>query len=204
MMPLRLTLVLLLLPAISVAQGRGRPIGVSFVYSLDAGGPLSRIQTVEYSALRVEYRRALVAARGAEVDYVLGLVPLALVLRNPLGEVFPHQGGWALTRTLARTTTYGAGLSPFGLQLRLFPKGAVSPMVHAAGGLLLFSRPAPAANSNRLNLSGECGLGMQLRLGGKHGLGAGLAFQHFSNTGWGPVNPGLDSKLLYLRTELPF
>lgn len=198
-----MTLTLLLMPASSVAQGRRPTIAVSIVYSFDAGGPLSRVQTVEYSALRLEYRHALLAARRAEVDYVLGLVPLALVLDNPLGDVFPHQGAWALTRTLARTTTYGAGLSPLGLQLRLFPGGVVSPVIHASGGLLIFSRPAPAANSNRFNLSGESGLGVQVRLGGNH-VSAGLAFQHFSNLGWGPVNPGLDSKLVYVRTDLPF
>lgn len=186
------------------AQATPSRVTLSAAYALDAGGPLSKVQTVGYFAVRVDYRQPLATGRVVAIDYLVGVVPMALVLHNALGETHPINGGWGLWGTAARTTTYGAGLSPVGLRVGFTPAAAIAPVLHASAGLLVFTRPAPGANAHRVNLIGEAGLGARVRLGPRSELTLGFAFQHLSNTGWGEVNPGLDSKLALARVVLPF
>lgn len=199
-----LVLALHVLSAVATAQASGPRLTVSAVHAFDAGGPLSPIQTVGFSAIRIHYHSPVAASAWSRLDYRIEVTPISVVRDNPLG--FAVEAGRGILRwsgTGARTTTYGGGFSPLGLRWRLLPRSRVAPTLHVATGLLVFADPAPAGNAHRLNLTAEAGAGVRVRLGGPWSVDLGVAIHHLSNAGLGGVNPGLDTKAFYADFGVP-
>lgn len=164
-------------------------------YSFDAGGPFSRVQTLDFVALGAEIRNSIGSHGLLQVERIIGLVPVALVLRNATGEVFPFGDGWGLRGNLQRVTTYGAGVMPLGLRITASPSGRLGGYVMGALGAILFTRGVPAGNTFPLNLVVEGGFGLRGRLTERVDVEAGYKLHHLSNAGLGDANPGLDSKV---------
>ena len=171
-------------------------------YSFDAGGPLSPVQTLDFAAVGVELSTVVGESRAVLVEHLLGIVPAALVLRNLLGPVSPHGGHWHFAGTRQRTTTYGVGASPVGLRVTIGHRRRVAGFVNLALGAMWFTRPAPASNTHIFNFTIDAGAGLRVVLNSGRAIALGYRLQHLSNGGLGPMNPGLDSKILYVRVDV--
>ena len=187
-------------PAHGQGTTQGSP-GILVGYSFDAGGPLSRVQTLDLFVVAVRYARPLLNRPGLRIDQVIDFLPLILVLNNPLGDVTRVNRGWALVGRVDRTTTYGLGLLPLAVRAEPWPSHSLTVFGGAGVGAAIFADAVPAANSSHLNVVIEMGGG--LRLGRRSpAIDLGFKLHHLSNAGFGTVNPALESKLFYLSAYL--
>jgi hypothetical protein len=98
----------------------------------------------------------------------------------------------------ARSTVYGVGLAPVGLQAQIALTRRLGLVTGADGGIVWFARAVPDPDERRLNfwLNGRSGL--ELRVARELILVVGYRFNHISNGGAGPVNPGMNSHMIEL------
>lgn len=100
-------------------------------------------------------------------------------------------------------TVSGYGLTPLGLQLRAFARARMQLTMSVGLGLARYQRPVPDPGEKRLNFMGDVGVGIQVRLG-RAAVLTGIRHNHTSNAGTGSVNPGLDSRVVYVAFTRPF
>jgi opacity protein-like surface antigen len=98
----------------------------------------------------------------------------------------------------AGRSVYGAALVPAGLQLRVAVGPRLSLLARAAAGLVWFERRVPDPGETQLNFWGDLGAGAELALTHVMALGAGFRLNHISNADTGPVNPGMNTRMLEL------
>jgi hypothetical protein len=102
------------------------------------------------------------------------------------------------TQLTGRHTTYGAGVVPFGLTGDIALGRALLLEAGISGGVVMFAAPIPDPGERRFNFTGDGRAGLLLRLASHTAMYAGYRFNHISNGGAGPVNPGMNSHLLEL------
>lgn len=99
----------------------------------------------------------------------------------------------------SRHTAYGAGFAPLGFEgiAALGPRLALQ--VGVLGGAVMFNRRIPDPGETRFNFmaDGSAALRIAVRPGGPSVV-AGFRVNHISNGGQGQVNPGMDSRLLFV------
>lgn len=146
--------------------------------------------------------------RVLSLEYAPSLVPLAISTRNPEAyirqETVVCQPGKSCddynaldVRTIPRyTNTYGFGITPVGIQLRLFRSWPVQLLTYANGGALWFTHPLPDPAATRFNFTAELGGAVQVNLPDRYALALGYSWHHTSNGGTGRVNPGVNSRAL--------
>ncbi|MEQ1855653.1 MAG: acyloxyacyl hydrolase [Longimicrobiales bacterium] len=146
------------------------------------------------STLEIELALPLRTRPGWGLEYHVRVVPLALMTNNPTQPALRGPLGWTLSPTTSRASTLGIGVKPVGLRV-WGGSNRVRIEADAAGGMLRFGTPLLASNAKRVNFAYEFGAGMRL---GPSGVVLGYRRHHVSNAGFGEVNPGLDSHVLYL------
>lgn len=90
-----------------------------------------------------------------------------------------------------------AGISPIGLELSTADWRRVSMFGAAAGGALVFNRPFPVVEAQRVNFTLEYGLGIRFRTTAGQWVQLGYKFHHLSNAFMARMNPGLDAHVVY-------
>lgn len=126
-----------------------------------------------------------------QMDYVAEFLPFVL-LNKPL-----HTDQWGNpippSEKNIRQQIYGIGFSPIGFRLQWRSNSRIRPFLEAKGGMLGFTKKAPAAQATYENFSLESMGGVQLKLNDRWGVRLGLFGDfHFSNAFIVPANPGLD------------
>jgi lipid A 3-O-deacylase PagL len=137
------------------------------------------------------------------VDYFIDLVPLIVSTNNPTGFHEPPcepQGEMPVVcedLIMETATTRGYGVSPIGLQLRVFPGSRIQPLLGLSLGAAWYDKPVPDPDETRLNFMGDLAAGVSIRAGLSGAVVLGIRQHHTSNANTGRVNPGIDSRVLY-------
>ena len=129
--------------------------------------------------------------------YTADLVPLAVATGNRFYAEPPDTG----VVIPERRTAYAAGLAPLGAELRLRVARRVEVSAAASGGFLVFSIPVPDQGETRFNWTFDLGAGAHVAVSPRLRVAVGYRLSHISNGGRGPVNPGMDTRLLVLGVE---
>ncbi len=95
-------------------------------------------------------------------------------------------------------TARGYAVTPIGLQMRAFHGRAVEAVIGASFGVVQYDAPVPDPGEKRRNFMGDIVLGVHVRTGRQGAITAGVRQNHTSNAGTGAVNPGLESRVVYL------
>jgi hypothetical protein len=138
-----------------------------------------------------------VRRRGSlRVAYVLQILPVVAISGRTPPLSYPGQlGPDGLLPGPSRA--YAFGVSPFGLELASPQESRLSVFAAAAAGALLFSRPFPVPEGERINFTLEFGSGIRVRTHGGQWVQAGYKYHHLSNAYLGQMNPGLDAHVFY-------
>ncbi|MFL6210853.1 MAG: acyloxyacyl hydrolase [Pyrinomonadaceae bacterium] len=177
--------------------------GVALFDSLNLiGSEEEKSARIGLAALR--YARVLAAGHGLAFKYTVDGVPLAL-LRYDRVRFVPTATPNVFRLAQERTTVYGAGLAPIGLQLNFRRRRRVQPFAGGSVGFLYFREPVPDERSivepNRrgahFNYTAEFGGGVQLLTKARRAYTFGYKYHHLSNWFHAPINPGFDSNLFY-------
>lgn len=126
-----------------------------------------------------------------QMDYVAEFLPFVL-LNKPL-----HTDQWGnpipSSEKNVREYVYGMGFSPIGFRLQWRSNTRIRPFLEAKGGMLGFTKKAPATQATYENFSLQSMGGVQVKVDDRWGVRLGLFGDfHFSNAFIVPANPGLD------------
>jgi hypothetical protein len=138
------------------------------------------------------YGRTLVANDSGAMEYTLDVIPVALATGNIVSVITVGP-----VTTFQRETTYGAGLTPLGLQLDFANRSRVHPFVHVNGGGLIFSKSVPLPDAGRFAFVGEAGTGVRIFTSERRAVSLGLRFHHISNGDRTGSNRGLNQFVSY-------
>src|SRR5947209_2200297 len=142
------------------------------------------------------YGRTLFANRSAALQYTLDAIPLALATGNLVGNVQPAPNG-SFATTARRESTYGAGVTPLGLQVDFRNEHHIKPFLHVNGGLLVFTKPVPLPDSGKFSYVGEAGTGLRIFTSDRRAVTLGVRFHHISNGNRSGSNRGLNEFVIY-------
>ena len=197
------------------AQGSGRPFSVAIARSvasaMSANEPVpctgscpprrDVLASVSLLTFELEMAFPLIERRAWGVEYRPRAVPLAMAGNNPTSAALwvPALEGWVLPDGPS-DTAMGVGLEPAGLRVRAGPR-RLHVHADAATGFLFFGSPMLAANATKFNFSLEVGLGASVAVAGGS-LISGWRWHHLSNAGFGEVNPGLNSHVVYFGFQV--
>lgn len=184
---------LALMPVASMGQPGTPTISVSGHFALATGRPFSSVETVTLRTVEVSAAFRVVTERRWTLDVPVALVPVALVLRNPVDSVWTRDGRWWVFSP-KRATSHGVGVRPIGVRFTR-SLGVAALHVGLGVGVLRFDRATPGANSRRLNMLGDLDIGLRLPIRGRFAGVLGYRFSHISNANTGAVNPGIDSHM---------
>ena len=146
------------------------------------------------AALR--YGRTLAATKNTALQYTLDAIPIALAVGNLVGNVQPAANG-SFATTARRETTYGAGVTPLGLQADFRNSHHIKPFLHVNGGLLIFTKPVPLPDSGKFSYVGEAGTGVRIFTSDRRAVTLGFRFHHISNGNRSGSNRGLNEFVIY-------
>jgi len=130
------------------------------------------------------------------LKYTLDLIPVA-VLSFPDRFVRTGANTYAFVAG-NRSTRYGAGISPLGLQANFRPRKKLQPFVEGTGGFLYFNKDVPTLTGKRFNFTANVGAGVEYQLKNGKAFTFGYKYFHISNGNRGIENPGFDNNLFYV------
>ncbi|HWT00359.1 MAG TPA: acyloxyacyl hydrolase [Pyrinomonadaceae bacterium] len=142
------------------------------------------------------YGRTLAANEHLALQYTLDAIPMALAVGNIESATTVTTPAGPVT-TFTRSTAYGAGVTPLGLQLDFANGSRVKPFVHVNGGLLLFNESVPLPDAGKLALVGEAGAGLRVFTSERRAVSFGVRFHHISNGDRAGSNRGLNQFVIY-------
>ena len=213
---------------LSGAEGRAKKTGASSPDPLQAGTPyldrgmnefgvwgggsfssptlIGTAENARFAVVGLRYARVLAAgANGLALKYTADVVPLAALSyeRSLFVQTSLNPDVFRLERD--RETAYGAGLSPFGLQLNFRRSKRVQPFAAGSVGFIYFGETVPDERSalepgrsgKQFNFTTDFGGGVQVFTGERRALTFGYRFHHLSNGYRGEINPGFDANLFY-------
>jgi len=102
----------------------------------------------------------------------------------------------------SRHTAYAAGIAPLGFEGLVTLSRRVGLGIGVEGGGLYFNRRIPDPGETRFNFMADGNVALRVSLGvSRPTLIGGFRINHISNGGTGNVNPGMDSRLLFVGLE---
>ena len=125
------------------------------------------------------------------LNYALQILPAVLLSGRAASPDYPR------TEVPGPDRAYAFGLSPFGFELATPAERRVAVYGAAAAGGLVFNRPVPVPEAQRINFTLEYGGGALVRVGRAHWVRAGYKYHHLSNAYTARLNPGVDGHVLY-------
>ena len=141
--------------------------------------------------LALRYGRTLAATKNYALQYTLDAVPLAVATGNIVQSTTVTTSAGTVT-TFRRASTYGAGLTPLGLQLDFRNSSHIKPFIHVNGGALIFTKPVPLPDAGKFAYVGEAGTGVRIFTSDRRAVTLGLMFHHISNGNRSGANRGLN------------
>jgi hypothetical protein len=99
---------------------------------------------------------------------------------------------------MTRKTVYGFGAAPVGGEVRYRAARPLAFVLRGSAGGVYFSRPIPDPEERRFNFIFDIGASAEWMFSRRVGVTAGYRLNHISNAGRGPVNPGMNSRMLEL------
>jgi len=96
-----------------------------------------------------------------------------------------------------RTTSYGAGARPIGLDAHVLPHRRIQPFIEGTLGFATFLRDEPVDKTSAFNFSCTFGAGVDLRRGETGSYTIGYRMTHFSNAKLA-YNPGVNTNFVYV------
>lgn len=162
----------------------------------------------DFYMLGVRVGRELPVSRLVAVDYYMDFVPLLVSTNNPVKYTgfrvcAPTASQCPNALTMDTETVRGVGVTPIGIQVRGFPGSRVQPLFAIHLGAVWYNKPIPDPDEQQLNFMGDLAVGVQMRVGRTSSVAAGMRQHHTSNAETGRVNPGIDSRVLYLGITRP-
>lgn len=150
-----------------------------------------------FAFLGLRYGRVLAADRHMALAYIFDAFPVTFTSYPEVERVVLRRDPFLFREQEVRRTTYGAGLSPAGLQLYFTPAGSLRPFVSGSAGFLFFQDSFRRSKGARLNLTFDFGAGLQWQTGARHALNMGYKYQHLSSFERALNNPGFDAHIFY-------
>jgi hypothetical protein len=99
--------------------------------------------------------------------------------------------------TFRRESSYGAGVTPLGLQLDFANSSKVHPFIHVNGGMLWFNKSVPIEDAGSFAWVGEAGGGVRIFTSDRRAITLGVRFHHISNGDRTGSNRGLNQFVIY-------
>ena len=161
----------------------------------------------DYYMAGLRVGRTMHATSRLAFDYFMDVVPWVRSTNNPVkySDVVtcspsPLPGGLICTssQVMETATAHGFAFAPIGLQMRAWHGRPVELVVGASFGAVMYNQRVPDPGEKRLNFMGDITIGVQVRTDARGSVIAGLRQNHTSNASTGEVNPGLDSRVLYV------
>lgn len=132
----------------------------------------------------------------AVVSYTPALMPAIIATANRDYTTIAYPNGRSGT-IVSKTTAFGVGFLPVALEAKLFVSNRSGLVIGGGGGAAYFDRRIPDPAETRFNFlaNGHAGLYFRSVVGTTT---VGFWLQHVSNGNTGQVNPGMDSRMLYV------
>lgn len=183
-----------------ISGGTGQPLETRLGHVHD--------RSLFFSALRAIH--PLVVTPRFRLQSTIDVFPLVVATANREYEYIPRidctpdlyciNEGDSLVAT--RRTAYAAGIAPLGFEGVVTLSDRIGVSAGVEGGALYFDRRIPDPGETRFNFVADANVALRVSLGAaRPTLVGGFRLNHISNGGTGRVNPGMDSKLLFIGIE---
>lgn len=134
--------------------------------------------------------------RFGDIRFTPTLVPAVIATANREYETVVYDGG-GVGVIPYKKTAFGAGLIPVAVEATLRLSDNAGIVLGGGGGAAYFDRRIPDPDETRFNFLADGHTGVYVRSG--FGTATfGFRLQHISNGDTGRVNPGMDSRMLYV------
>lgn len=153
-----------------------------------------RIEDAQFGMVAFRYARRFNNSDKVNLKYTADVIPAAFLNYRDF-VILPTT---PQTITSERTTRYGFGASPLGIQANFRPRKRVQPFIEATGGLLYLSKRTPNYVGTRFQFTADVGGGIEFKLKEKRAFTVGYKYFHISNGNRGVQNPGFDNNLIYV------
>ena len=157
-----------------------------------------KIEDARFGAVGVRYLRVLSVSRGRVLAYTVDVLPMASMTYEPVVGA-PEAAVRRGERTLR-----GVGITPAGLRVYDQTQSRWQPFMEGGVGFVYFTDPLPDRRGERFNFTLHVGAGVRVGVSPNAALTLGYRFHHLSNGFRGMINPGFDSNLFHLGTEVSF
>jgi hypothetical protein len=175
-------------------QKRWNEFGVWGAISFNSPTQFGSTHNARFGNIGFRYGRVLAASKSLAFEWTIDAVPLA-ILSNDRFTVVPTGSGSLVQN--ARKSVYGAGVSPIGLKFNFRRQHRVQPFAAATGGFLYFREDVPIPEARRFKFTFDFSGGIQIVKRSRRALTIGYKYQHLSNGGRSPINPGVDVQMVY-------
>jgi hypothetical protein len=131
-----------------------------------------------------------------EIRFIPTLVPAIIATANREYETVAYDGG-EVGLVPYKKNAFGVGLIPIAAEATLHVSDRIGIVLGGGGGAAYFNRRIPDPDETRFNFLADGHTGVYVR----SGIGTttfGFRLQHISNGDTGRVNPGLDTRMLYV------
>ena len=180
--------------------GRSLDLGTSQLgfwagYSPDNPTLIGRTTDRPFFDVNVQYAHVMITGNNWALKYIAEIVPVAIIEQPQQGHTM---SGKPEDLPGSKQNIYGAGISPFGLQMNLRRGSMLQPYINGTAGVIYFTDKVPVEDSSNFNFMLGLGAGIEVWYRENQSLIFGYKYQHISNAGTAPQNPGVDSNLFYI------
>lgn len=179
-------------PSSEGIQKRWNEFGAWGAISFHSPTQFGRTHNAKFGNVGFRYGRVLAASKSLAFAWTIDAVPMA-ILSNDRFTTIPTGTGVQNTRR----SVYGAGLSPIGLKFNFRRQHRVQPFAGATGGFLYFREDVPISEARRFKFTFDFSGGIQIINVSRRAFTIGYKYQHLSNGGRSPINPGVDVQMIY-------
>ena len=170
-----------------LALGYSHPLHHFRYFRLDYHGDVIPFVWISDPALRETFTDASTGAPLGEIE----VRQLASVARS-ISDFSSTQPGVTTTFAATRSSAYGGGIRPIGLEAHFRPEKGVQPFLSGSAGFLQFTRSEPIDHAAGFNFTFTVGAGVEAKDHGRNAYFASYRFFHISNAETGTFNPGVN------------
>jgi Lipid A 3-O-deacylase (PagL) len=170
-----------------VALGYSHPLLHFRHFRLDYHGEVIPFAWISDPVLRETFYNASTGAFLGNVDSRR----LESVARH-ISDFSATQPGVSIRFSATRSSAYGGGIRPIGLEAHYRPEKRVQPFLSGSAGFLQFTRDEPIDHAAGFNFTFALGAGVEVKDHGRNTYFASYRFLHISNAETGTFNPGVN------------
>lgn len=132
----------------------------------------------------------------ADISFTPTVLPVMIATANREYAPVVYDGGGTVLVPYKKTA-FGVGLIPIAVEVTLRLSDRTGIVLGGGGGASYFDRRIPDPDETRFNFLADGHTGLYLR-SSMGTASVGFRLQHISNGDTGRVNPGLDTRMLYI------